>query len=385
MSLATVQVTLSVVLVVLAGLFTKSLANIARVDPGLNPDGLVTFAVSPGRNGYTPQRSAALFARLEAEIAAQPGVTAVSTSTTQLLSGDMRTTTVFVEGFDTRPEADRNTEYDEIGPEYFRTLGVPLVSGRDFTAGDSANAPRVAIVNEQFAKKFGLGRDAVGKRTSRGTPGLDIEIVGLVGDFKHTSLRDAAPLYFLPHRQGTRRPGLMTFYVRTSVTAEGVAAAIRDAVHRLDATLPVEGFRTMADAMRQATARERLMSVMTGSFAVLATLVAAIGLYGMLAYTVAQRTPEIGLRMALGATRARVRWIVLRQVLVVATVGGTIGLASAMVLGRAAQTLLFELRFDDPVVLASSIVALMFVAFAAGLLPAERAARVDPISALKYE
>ncbi len=177
----------------------------------------------------------------------------------------------------------------------------------------------------------------------------------------------------------------MTFYVRTSVTAEGVAAAIRDAVHRLDATLPVEGFRTMADAMRQATARERLMSVMTGSFAVLATLVAAIGLYGMLAYTVAQRTPEIGLRMALGATRARVRWIVLRQVLVVATVGGTIGLASAMVLGRAAQTLLFELRFDDPVVLASSIVALMFVAFAAGLLPAERAARVDPISALKYE
>jgi putative ABC transport system permease protein len=384
-SLATVQVTLSVVLVVLAGLFTKSLANIARVDPGLNTEGLVTFAVSPARNGYTPQRSAALFARLEEEIAALPGVTAVSTSTTQLLSGDMRTTEVFVEGFDIRPEADHGTQYDEIGPGYFRTLGVPLIAGRDFTDGDSENAPKVAIVNEQFARKFGLGRDAVGKRTSQGTPALDVQIVGLARDFKHTNLRDAAAMYFLPHRQGTRRPGVMTFFVRTPTSAEGIASAIRDAVRRLDANLPVEEFRTMEDALHGATTRERLMSVMTGSFAVLATLIAAIGLYGMLAYAVAQRTPEIGLRMALGATRARVRWMILRQVLVVAIVGGGIGLLSAILLGRAAQTLLFQLQFDDPVVLASSLVALVLVALAAGLLPAERAARVDPMSALKYE
>ena len=385
MSLATVQVTLSVVLVVLAGLFTKSLANITRVDPGLNTDDLFTFTVSPGRNGYTPQRSAALFARLEEEIAALPGVTAVTTSTTQLLSGNMRTTEVFVEGFDIRPEADHGTQYDEIGPGYFETLGVPLISGREFTPADSENAPKVAIVNEQFARKFGLGRDAVGKRTSRGTPALDVQIVGLVRDFKHTNLRDAAAMYFLPHRQGTRRPGLMTFYVRTAASAEGIAPAIREAVHRLDANLPVEEFRTMEGAMREATTRERLMSVMTGSFALLATLVAAIGLYGMLAYAVAQRTPEIGLRMALGATRARVRWMILRQVLAVAIIGGAVGLASAMLLGRAAQTLLFQLQFDDPVVLASSIAALIVVALAAGLLPAERAARVDPMSALKYE
>lgn len=177
----------------------------------------------------------------------------------------------------------------------------------------------------------------------------------------------------------------MTFYVRTAASAEGIAPAIREAVHRLDANLPVEEFRTMEGAMREATTRERLMSVMTGSFALLATLVAAIGLYGMLAYAVAQRTPEIGLRMALGATRARVRWMILRQVLAVAIIGGAVGLASAMLLGRAAQTLLFQLQFDDPVVLASSIAALIVVALAAGLLPAERAARVDPMSALKYE
>jgi predicted permease len=384
-SLATVQVTLSVVLVVLAGLFTKSLANIARADPGLSAAGLVAFAVSPGRNGYTPSRSAALFARLQEEVAALPGVTAVSTSTTQLFSGDMRTTGVFVEGFDSRPEADHVTEYDEIGPGYFRTLGVPLISGRDFTAGDSDQAPKVAIVNEQFAKKFGLGRNAVGKRTSRGTRALDVEIVGLVRDFKHTSLRDAAPMYFLPHSQGTRRPGLMTFYVRTPAGAEGIAPAIRDAVRRLDANLPVEQLRTMEEAMRGATTRERLMSVMTGSFALLASLVAAIGLYGMMAYAVAQRRPEIGLRMALGATRGGIRWMILRQVLVVAIVGGSIGLAAAMVLGRAAQTLLFELQFDDPIVLTVSIAALMVVAMAAGVVPADRAARIDPMSALKYE
>lgn len=383
MSLATVQVTLSVVLVVLAGLFTKSLANISRIDPGLNIDGLISFGLSPARNGYTPQRSAALFTRLEEEITALPGVTAVTTSTTQLLSGDMRTTNVFVEGFDTRPEADHGTQYDEIGAGYFRTLGIPLISGRDFTAVDSEQAPKVAIVNEQFARKFGLGRDAVGKRMSRGTPALDLQIVGLVRDFRHTYLRDSPPMYFIPHRQGTRRPGLMTFYVRTN--AEGTVPALRDAVRRLDANLPVEEPRTMEDAVRGATTRERLMSLMTGAFAILATLVAAIGLYGMLAYAVAQRTPEIGLRMALGATRARVRWMVLRQVLVVATAGGAIGLASAMLLGRAAQTLLFGLQFDDPVVLASSIVVLVLVALAAGLVPAGRAARVDPMSALKYE
>jgi ABC-type antimicrobial peptide transport system permease subunit len=147
----------------------------------------------------------------------------------------------------------------------------------------------------------------------------------------------------------------------------------------------VEELRTMEEAMRGATTRERLMSVMTGSFAILATLVAGIGLYGMMAYAVAQRMPEIGLRMALGATRGGVRWMILRQVLVVATVGGTIGLASAMLLGRAAQTLLFELKFHDPIVLAGSIVALMLVALAAGFVPADRAARVDPMSALKYE
>jgi ABC-type antimicrobial peptide transport system permease subunit len=161
--------------------------------------------------------------------------------------------------------------------------------------------------------------------------------------------------------------------------------AIGQVMRRLDQNLPIEGLRTMDDVMRGATTRERLMSVMIGAFATLATLVAAIGLYGMLAYAVAQRTPEIGLRMALGATRGGVRWMVLSQVGVIVMVGGTLGLACAVLVGRVAQTLLFGLQFHDPVVMASSIVVLVLVALAAGFLPAHRAARVDPMRALKYE
>jgi predicted permease len=385
-SLATAQVALSVVLIVLAGLFTKSLANISRVDPGLTTDGVVTFAISPQRNGYTPTRSVALFERLEDEIAALPGVTAVASSTTPLLSGDVRAQSVFVEGFDVRPDTDNNALYDEIGHGYFRTLGIPLISGREFTRSDSGNAAKVAIVNEQFARKFGLGRAAVGKRMSWRTPVLDLEIVGLVRDIKHSNLRDAAsPMYFVPHRQGNRRPGFMTFYVRTPLDTEELMVAIRRVVLRLDKNLPVEQLQTMNQAMQGAMMRERFMGVMTGAFAILATLVAAIGLYGVLAYTVAQRTPEIGLRMALGATRTRVGWMVLRQVGVITVIGGALGLACAMLVGRAAQVLLFGLQFHVPVVLASSIVVLMLVALAAGYVPAHRAARIDPMRALKCE
>jgi predicted permease len=385
-SLATAQVALSMVLIVLAGLFTKSLDNISGVDPGLRTAGMVTFSIAPQRNGYTLPGSAALFDRLEEEIAALPGVTAVTSSATAVLSGHVRATDAFVEGFDVGPDADHETRYDEIGPGYFRTLGVPLISGREFIRADSQNAAKVAIVNEQFARKFGLARGALGKRMSRGTPALDLEIVGLVRDFRHSNLGDAAsPMYFVPHRQSNSTPGVMTFYVRTSLNADETVAAIRQVMLRLDQNLPIEGLRTMDDVMRGATTPQRLMSVMTGAFAALATLVAAIGLYGLLTFTVAQRTSEIGLRMALGATPGGVGWMVLRQVGVIVMVGGTLGLVFAILLGRAAQALLFGLQFHDPVVLVLSIVVLMLAALAAGFVPAYRAARIDPMRALNCE
>jgi predicted permease len=385
-SLATAQVALSMVLVVLAGLFTKSLANVSAVDSGMRTDGVVTFRVSPQRNGYTLPRSAALFDQVEEELAALPGVAGVTSSTTPLLSGDVRASRAFVEGFDDGPDADRETRYDEVGDGYFRTLGVPVIAGREFTPADAPNAPAVAIVNERFASKFGLGRDAVGKRMSRDTALLDIEIVGVVRDFKHSNLRDPAPpMFFVPHRQSTRRPGLMHFYVWTASNTGATVTAVRRVMRELDPNLPIEDLRTMDDVVHDSTTGQRVMSVMTGTFATLATLVAAIGLYGLLAFAVAQRTSEIGLRMALGATGDAVRWMVLRQVGVVVMIGGTIGLAIALVLGRAAQALLFGLQFHDPTVLGSSIAGLVLIGLAAGYVPASRAARIDPMRALKYE
>ena len=228
MILAASQMALSMVLVVLAGLFTKSLSNLNRVDPGFKVDNLITFSLSPQRNGYTPERSALLFADLEEEFSALPGVSEVTSSTTALLSDNVRLTQVFVEGFDAGPNADRHTRYDEIGPKYFCTLGVSLVSGREFVPTDSENAARVAIVNQAFARKFGLGPRAVGKRLSRDSSALDIEIVGVAKDFRHSNLSERpAPMFFVPHRQGTRRPGLMTFFVRTRSNPQGLLTVLR--------------------------------------------------------------------------------------------------------------------------------------------------------------
>jgi predicted permease len=386
LSLATAQITLSMVLLVLAGLFTKSLVNVSRVDLGLAIDDLITFRISPERNGYTPQRAALLFERLEEELRSLPGVTAVASSRVALLKGQTREDDVVVEGLEVGPDADDMSFYDEIGPGYFRALGIPLIAGREFTRADSLNTPRVAVVNEQFAEKFHLGRDAVGKRIAPDNETLDVEIVGLVRDARLYNVKNAIPpTFFLPHRQNAEL-GDMTFHVRTVRDPGQLGAAVRQAVSRLDSNLPVESLRTVPQQVHEEImVLERFMSVLTTGFAALAMLLAAIGLYGVLAYTVAQRTREIGLRMAIGATRGQVRHMLLRQVGLMTLVGGTLGLAVALAAGRAAQALLFGLQSHDPGVLAAAVIVLTLVALAAGLVPAHRAARVDPVRALRYE
>jgi predicted permease len=386
-TLATAQIALSMVLVVLAGLFTKSLDNISRVDPRMNLDGLVTFEVFPERNAYTPERAALLVERIEDELAALPGVTNASSALSSLLADDGIWDSVFVQGFDAGPDANRDIIYDEIGPSYFRTLGVPLIAGREFTRADGLKAAKVAIVNETFAKRFGLGRDAVGKRIGTGDASvLDMEIVGLVRDAHHVNVKQAIPpMMFLPNRQSERIRS-MTFYARTAMNPDDAMPAIRAAMARIDPTLPVERLRTLRRQVRDETmVLERFVGVLTSSFAVLATLLAALGLYGVLAYTVAQRTREIGLRMALGATRPRVRGMVLRQVGVMMLVGGVVGLAAALAVARTVRSLLFELQFNDAGVLAGAVVVLTLVALAAAFVPADRAARIDPMRALRYE
>jgi predicted permease len=386
-SLVTAQIALSTALLIAAGLFIKSLVNVSRVDLGLRQENLVTFAVSPALNGYPPERSLALFERLEGELAALPGVTSVSGGLVPVLSGSNWGNDVDVEGFERGPDTDANARFNKVAPGYFRTLGIPLRSGREFEAADAEGAPKVAIVNRAFAEKFGLGDQAVGKRIgmSGEGDGLDIEIVGLVQNAKYSEVKDEVPpLFFLPYRQDFQL-GFLTFYLRTATTPERVMEAIPPLIRRLDPELPVEELKTLEQQVRENVFLDRMVTALSAAFAILATLLAAVGLYGVLAYTVAQRTREIGLRMALGAGRNRVRRMVLGQVALMLAVGGTVGVGAALAAGTAAGSLLYGLGGTDPGVVAIGVGVLVVVALAAGFLPAQRASRVEPMQALRYE
>jgi predicted permease len=373
-----------------AGLFTKSLVNVSRVDLGMTIENLITFGVSPELNGYTVERSKALFERLEDELAAQPGVTSVTAAQVPALSGSNWGSSVSVQGFKAGPDTDTGARVNQVAPGYFRTLGIPLLAGRDFTRADRLGAPKVAIVNEAFARKFNLAPDVVGKRMSSGggpDSTLDMEIVGLVKDAKYSEVKAPVPPLFLqPYRQD-ERVGSISFYVRTSNRPEQMLQTVQRVVAGVDPDLPLENLRTMAQQVRENVFLDRLITSLAAGFALLATLLASIGLYGVLAYTVAQRTREIGLRMALGAAPGRVRVMVLRQVAVMTAIGATVGLLAAVAAGRAAKAseILYQMEGYDPAVLVVSTVLLALVALGAGLIPAHRASKVDPMLALRYE
>jgi predicted permease len=385
-ALATAQIAISMALLVSAGLFMKSLANISRVDLGLKPDRLIAFWLSPDLNGYTSEQARSLYERLEDNVAATPGVSSMAASMVPLLADDNYGTNVSVEGFSAGPDTDTVAMFNEVGPGYFRTLGIPILLGREFTRDDALSRPKVAVVNEAFANKFNLGRDAVGKHMRRGSGGaLDVEIVGLVQNSKYSDVkRPVPPIFCMPYRQDAA-VGSMTFYVRTAGPEEQLLGTIPAIVRQLDRNLPVNHLGTMRAQVRENVFVDRLIGTLSTSFAILATLLAAVGLYGVLSYTITQRTREIGLRIAVGADPARVRRLVLGQVARMALVGGVIGLGGAALLGHAARSMLYELGAQDPIVFIASAAALTLVAFGAGLIPAQRASRIDPIKALRYE
>jgi predicted permease len=384
-SLATAQIALSMALLGSAGLFTKSLANITRVDLGAKVDHVVTFNVSPQRNGYAALQSQQLIERLSEALRQVPGVMSVTTAMVPLLSGSNWGNDVDVEGFPTGPDVDNNSRFNEVGAGYFSTLGVPLIAGREFSQVDAVNAPKVAIVNQAFAKKFNLGGNPVGKHMDQGDKKYDILIVGLAQNAKYSEVKaDVPPVFFRPMQQDSTI-GYANFYVRTTLDPRLLVPVIPKAVSALDPNLPIDNLRTMPEQVRQNVALDRFISIFSVAFAVLATLLAAIGLYGVLAYTVTQRTREIGVRMALGAAPGQVLLLILRQVGKMTLVGGVIGVAAAIGGGRLAQSLLFKMQGFDPVVLGLSALTLSLVAVGAGLVPAYRASRVEPTRALRYE
>ena len=388
--LATSQIALAMLLLASSGFFVKSLLNVSRLDLGFKIDRVVTFGLSPDLNGYSVDRTRLFFQRLEDELRAAPGVTAVTMSNVPLLAGTNRSRGVAVQGFKAGPDTDSGSRYNRVGPGYFSALGIPLIAGREFTDADTVNSAKVALVNQTFAKKFGLGNDAVGKLMGW-APGegyrskLDTTIVGVVEDAKYSEVKQTVPpQFFVPYGQDEGLGG-MHVYVRTSGDVAQAASAITAVVKRLEPNLPIEELETLREQVRNNTYLDRMMTTLSAAFALLATLLAAIGLYGVLAYTVSQRTREIGLRMALGAAPDRVRGMVLRQVAIMTLVGTLVGLAGALGVGKAAQSMLFQMTGADPAVLALSAIALALVALCAGFIPAHRASRVDPMRALKYE
>ncbi|MEZ5417146.1 MAG: ABC transporter permease [Vicinamibacterales bacterium] len=384
--LCTAQIGLAMALLVCAGLFVRSLVNVSNVALGIDPDDVLTFAVAPGYNGYTSDETRRFAERLEGDLAAMPGVTSASASLIRVLSGQSNGGNLVVEGFTTDPDADTNVRMHGAGPDFFKTMRMPLLAGRTFSALDTAGQPHVAVVNEAFARKFNLGVNPVGRRLGhRGGQGLDIEIVGLIRDAKYSDVkRDVPAILYEPYRQSDELVG-MYFYVRTALPAEQLLASIPPVVAAIDPRVPVRDLMTVRDQVRESIFLDRMISTLSIAFASLATLMAALGLYGVLTYTIGQRTREIGLRMALGASAPTVRVMILAQMARMTVAGGAAGLVAALGVGTTVRSLLFGLDGFDPLVVAASVVLLAIIAMAAALAPAMRAARIDPMRALRWD
>lgn len=384
-ALVVAQIGFSLLLLVCSGLFALSLVNVTRADLGLRTDHLIVFGLSPELSKYKPEQSIDFFGRVEETVGGLPGVTMVSGSMVPLLAGNNWGSNVTVEGFQAGPDTDTHSMYNEVGTGFFRTLGMPLVEGREFTQADHRSAPQVAIVNEAFVRKFIPDGRAVGRLMVNGGGKPTIQIVGVAKDAKYSEVKHATPpLFYLPYAQD-KRIGSLSFYVRTSVDPVQLMPAIRRAVTQLDPNLPIENLQTMEATVDQNIFLDRMITTLATTFAMLATLLAAVGLYGVLAYMVSRRTREIGIRLALGATSATVRKLVLGEVALLLLLGILIGLPAAVGLGRLFESLLFGLKSYDLRILGGSTLAMALVCLAAGYIPAWRATRIHPMTALRQD
>ncbi|MBZ5504046.1 MAG: ABC transporter permease [Acidobacteriia bacterium] len=385
--LTVAQVVLTTVLLAGAGLFTQSLINIRNVDLGIRTDHVVQFTVAPGLNRYSPAQTLTFVERLRKAIATQPGVLSVSAAEIAVFTGNTSQGSITAEGY-TAPESERvAVSKNWIGPDYFSTMKVPLIAGREFQEHDKADSPQVAIVNQTLAQRYFAGRDPIGKHIifGQGNVRPDIEIVGVVKDSKHEdAITPIVPFAYMTYAQDKSVAGV-TFYVRTAQDPLATAATLRTTVADLDSALPVYELKTLDEQLKESMFGDRILAYFCLWMGSLAAMLAALGLYGVMAYMVARRTREIGIRMALGATRDSVAWLVLREVLRMTAVGLAAGLCAALLTGKLIESQLFGVKGWSPLVLGLTVLLLAATALAAGILPARRAARVQPMIALRYE
>jgi len=397
--LVAAQVTLSLLLLVGAGLFIRSLRNLRDLGPGFPIENLVAFNLDPSLNGYDGPRTKIFYQQLSDSLAAVPGVRTVGLAAQRILEDNEWDSWMTVEGY--RPSAREvpSAFMNSISPGYFATLGVPILAGRDFTLKDTQlqqhgtrpdnTVPLVVIVNEKFAKRFfGSAGRALGRHVGFGidpNTKTDMEIIGVVKDIKYMNLRQEIPIQMFEPYLASKFVGGMTVYVRTTMSSSQFFNAVRARVRTMDPNLPLWSMRTLDEQISKSLLIERLVASLSAVFGFLATLLAVIGLYGVMAYTVARRTREIGIRMALGAFEKHVVWMVMREVLLLVCAGVLGGLAATAGLTRLIQTQLFGITPHDPSTLMLAVVGLAAVACAAGYVPALRASRIDAMRALRYE
>jgi predicted permease len=388
-AIVAVQIAFTLILVTGGALFVRTLTGLISKGPGFTTSSLVSFGLDPRRNGYSRKETSQLIRRIYDELRTSPNTQASAVARVQLLTGGSWNNPMTIQAHE-RIITDREVHLNAVSPGFFATLGIRVVAGRDFDERDSRPVgeagPRSAIVNESFVKRYMAGRNPLGARICQGS-GPDakpnVEIVGVVADFSYRGLREESEQAYFSIFEGDDGGG--TFYVKVRGTPEGAFQSIRTLVHNADPALPITYFRTLDEQVNRSLNTERMLAALSGGFGTLALLLSLVGLYGVMSFVVTQRTREIGIRLALGATRGSAIWLVLRDALVMIGAGTAIALPCVAALGRLVESQLFGVKPTDPIAIAAASLLLTSAALCAALIPAYRASTVNPTDALRFD
>jgi predicted permease len=384
------QVALSLTLLVGAGLFLGTFRNLDRIDPGFDRNGVLLVTLDPTMGGYHGEEVVQIFRRALERTASIPGVRAVTLLRYRILNGQISLRSIWVPGYTLRSDENANNQWvgiNEAGPHFFESAGIHLVAGRDFSERDDEHSPKVAIINQSMAKHYFAGQNPIGRHLAWSRSNPPVEVVGVVRDIAYLGLRDQSQdLVFTPIFQTAAKSWTTaTMFVRTADDSPRIANDIRGAMQALDPNLPPYAITTMNQQVRSRLVQQRLLATLTTFFGLLAMTLSAVGLYGVVSYGVAQRTGEIGLRMALGASRGSILSLTLGETAATAGAGMLLGIATALMASRFVAGMLYGITPADTASLAAAIAILTGVSLIAGFLPARRASRVDPMVALRYE